>query len=171
MSASRKKLTIVSQLKPWLSEGADEEKLKEMFGVESLEEEKEFSVSLEAMLWHLCTQLPVDESPLRKAAHQRWLTELAGALQSTADTDELPKMSESDKLKIRDYLDDPEKFAQLSVPFEFTAGEVRKAVPLPATNILNSFEFVSCIAEFFDGKPIEAKEEGAAVVEPEVLSN
>lgn len=135
-----------------LSEQQSEEisKAKEFFGVEDLKEVKEFSLSLENMIWSLFEKLPAPESPLRIKAHERLLQDVATALKETLDSEEeLPKIDPKHLKLVLDKVEDPDQFKSLSFPFEYSNGEIKQVIPLPSTNILVNADFIDKVDQVF----------------------
>lgn len=124
--------------------------VKEFFKVEEIDEIVNLKLSLENMLWKLFENVKVPESPLRLKAHERFLGRVAENLKATLDSEELPKLETEDLKQVLHMVEDPEIFAKLELPFEYTASDgTIRVLPLPATNILQNEKFVDTVDQLF----------------------
>lgn len=124
-------------------------KAKEFFSTENLNSNLEFSVSLENFLWTLLEKIPVPESPLRLKSHERLLQEVASELERTLGTDEIPSVPDAVLKKVVHLVEDPEEFKKLNTNFEFTVGDKKRSMSLPAVNILQNDDFVELLDQIF----------------------
>lgn len=152
VSESLKKKVLETKLDDLTEEETSElSKAKEFFGVEDLKEQKKFTLSIEAFLWGLFDKLEVPESPLRAKAHEKFLQEVASALDASMGTDKLPELSEKALSKVLKFVDDPELFKEVTCSFEFTGkDDTKKVLPLPALNALSSSAFLEMVDEIFE---------------------
>jgi hypothetical protein len=110
-------------------------------------------LQLEDFLWHLFTTIPHPASPLKLAAHKRKLDKIAEILNEALGKDHLPALSTSDIDLIKHLLANDEEFAKITIPFNaipqspLAEGEHVKAIPLPATNVLRDYDFVTTLDE------------------------
>lgn len=116
-------------------------------------------LQMEDFLWHLFTTVPQPASPLKLAAHKRKMDTIAETLNNSLGQDFLPALTASDLSMIKSIVDSEEEFAKITVPFNavpqspLPEGEQMKAIPLPATNVLRDFDFVSTLDELFNVAP------------------
>jgi hypothetical protein len=164
---SKKVLTLSSPLSVFISEGLrtklaekaelsteeqeELEKATAFFEVDDLTGSGSFTLSLENTLWSLFEKLKAPESPLRLKAHERFLQDVASRLKDTLESpDDLPQLEVSALKQVLPFVEDPEKFGQMSFPFEYkcASGAVR-TIPLPAVNVLSNDQFITLLDEVF----------------------
>jgi hypothetical protein len=150
LSLDLRKKVLDGKLDDLSSEETEElDKAKEFFSVEDVNTTKDFSVGLETFLWSLFEKIPAPESPLRIKAHERFLQEVASELDKSLNTEDLPKISDANLKKVVRFVEDPEEFKKMKVPFEFSSGDKKMSLPLPAVNVLQNDEFVTLLDDLF----------------------
>lgn len=128
--------------------------MKNIFGIDTLEDEVSMLLNLEEFLWYVLQKLPAPETPLKIAIHKKILEEAAVELSRTqTNPDMLPNLSDLLLSQIEPYLSDERLFESLDkVPFTAinkVDATANRTLELPAKNIVRDLEFVETLAKVF----------------------
>lgn len=145
-----KKFSFTVPVSSFYRDEEEKTKLEEEFFKTKLDGQLvDVSTTLENLLWHLFTQLPVPTAPLKSKAHEAWLLKISEAL--TSSKEEMPQIAKEDLDKIRKYLEEDDLFEALTVPYDIRLlpdGEAI-SVSLPAINLVRDREFINTVTELF----------------------
>ena len=142
----------ISEEEKYLLE-SETKKLIDGFGVESLTDSVELSITIEDFLYGLFSQLPKPTTPLKIAAHDRWIQKIAGKLMETYghETD-LPNIDKEDLNKVRHFIEDDAEFQKQSAGFSFINKKTNEtnALNLSALILTSSSGFVMALDKLFN---------------------
>jgi hypothetical protein len=148
----KKKFCFAVPASSFYRDEEEKKKLEEEFFKTEFDEDQmiEVTTTLENLLWHLFTQLPVPTAPLKNKAHEAWLLKISEILTSTKE-EEIPSVAKEDLEKVKKFLDEDELFEALTIPYDIKLlpdGESH-SVTLPAINLVRDKEFINTVTELF----------------------
>jgi hypothetical protein len=122
------------------------------FGVDSIDDDIEMSLTLEDFLFDLYQLIPEPSAPLRKAAHQKFILGIAERLSSTVKLpDVIPVLSDDELDKVKHFIDNDDEFNKLQVKFQFNKKNDGSSGSLPLNPRLLGLspKFIQTLAVLF----------------------